>query len=216
GCWKALAKQGLEEELVGDAHPMKRAVAFCQVIETQKGGKTHKVASKQIASMFEAVVEAYRETAGEDDEASLRCEAAHVDGSMNARQKEAQLAWLREEPPEGTCRVLSNVRCLSEGVDVPALDAVLFLTPRNSQIDVVQSVGRVMRNAPGKKRGYIILPVVIPAGVEPHEALNDNATYKVVWQVLQALRSHDDRFDAMVNKLDLIGKDPSKMEVVAI
>jgi len=101
-------------------------------------------------------------------------------------------------------------------VDVPALDAVLFLTPRNSQVDVVQSVGRVMRNAPGKKRGYVVLPVVIPAGMEPHEALNDNQTYKVVWQVLQALRSHDDSFDAMVNKLDLIGSDPRKMEVIAI
>ena len=108
------------------------------------------------------------------------------------------------------------MRCLSEGVDVPALDAVLFLTPRNSQVDVVQSVGRVMRNAPGKKRGYIVLPVVIPADVEPHEALNDNKTYKVVWQVLQALRSHDDKFDAMVNKLELIGKDTSKMEVIAV
>src|SRR5690606_21765825 len=92
----------------------------------------------------------------------------------------------------------------------------LFLTPRNSQVDVVQSVGRVMRNAPGKKLGYVVLPVVIPAGVEPHEALNDNQTYKVVWQVLQALRSHDDRFDAMVNKLELIGQDRSKMEVIAI
>ncbi|EQD46277.1 type III restriction protein res subunit, partial [mine drainage metagenome] len=95
-------------------------------------------------------------------------------------------------------------------------DAVLFLTPRNSQVDVVQSVGRVMRNSPGKQRGYIVLPVVIPAGVEPHDALNDNQTYKVVWQVLQALRSHDDRFDAIVNKLDLMGKDTSKIEVVAI
>jgi predicted helicase len=101
-------------------------------------------------------------------------------------------------------------------VDVPALDAVLFLTPRSSQVDVVQSLGRVMRNAPDKKRGYVILPVVIPAGVEAHEALNDNKTYAVVWQVLQALRSHDDRFDAMVNKLELIGKDTRKMEVIAI
>lgn len=135
---------------------------------------------------------------------------------MNASAKEAKLNWLKEEPPANTCRILSNVRCLSEGVDVPALDAVLFLTPRNSQVDVVQSVGRVMRNAPGKKRGYVVLPVVIPAGMEPHEALNDNQTYKVVWQVLQALRSHDDSFDAMVNKLDLIGSDPRKMEVIAI
>ncbi|OYU41621.1 MAG: hypothetical protein CFE44_28730, partial [Burkholderiales bacterium PBB4] len=103
-------------------------------------------------------------------------------------------------------------------VDVPALDAVLFLTPRNSQVDVVQSVGRVMRRTPdGKKQlGYVILPVVIPAGMEPHEALDDNKVYKVVWDVLQALRSHDDRFDAFVNKLDLIGRDPRKMEVIAI
>jgi len=216
GCWKALAKQGLSEDLQDESDPMKRAVAFCQVIEVSKGAKTHKVSSKNIAGMFKAVVEAYQAT--EDDEAAstLACEAAHVDGSMNASEKEAKLAWLKADAPDNTCRILSNVRCLSEGVDVPALDAVLFLTPRNSQVDVVQSVGRVMRNAPGKKRGYVVLPVVIPPGVAPHEALSDNKTYAVVWQVLQALRSHDDRFDAMVNKLDLIGSDNSKMEVIAI
>ncbi len=216
GCWKALSKQGLSDDLVGDSAAMTRAVAFCQVIEVSKGGKTHKVSSKQISSMFQAVVEAYQEQEEFEQADVLACEAEHVDGSMNASEKEAKLDWLKAEPPENTCRILSNVRCLSEGVDVPALDAVLFLTPRNSQVDVVQSVGRVMRNAPGKKRGYVILPVVIPAGVEAHDALNDNKTYAVVWQVLQALRSHDDRFDAMVNKLDLIGKDTSKMEVIAI
>jgi predicted helicase len=219
GCWKALSKQGLTEELIGDGDPMKRAVAFCQVIEISSGAKSHKVSSKQIAGMFQEVVEAYQEAEATEEfeqAARLVCEADHVDGGMNASQKEAKLAWLKADAADNTCRILSNVRCLSEGVDVPALDAVLFLTPRNSQVDVVQSVGRVMRNAPGKKRGYVILPVVIPAGVEPHEALNDNQTYKVVWQVLQALRSHDDKFDAMVNKLDLIGKDTSKMEVIAI
>jgi predicted helicase len=129
-----------------------------------------------------------------------------------------KLNWLKEASPENTCRILSNVRCLSEGVDVPSLDAVLFLTPRSSQVDVVQSVGRVMRKDPAgkKKRGYVILPVVIPAGMEPSEALNDNKVYKVVWEVLQALRSHDDKFDAMIKKLELIGSDPKKMEVVAI
>jgi predicted helicase len=219
GCWKALSKQGLDNDLTDDHDAMKRAVAFCQVIEVQKGAKTHKVSSKNIAGMFQAVVEAYQESNGDDEDdvaAQLICEAAHVDGSMNASQKEEKLDWLKAQTPERTCRILSNVRCLSEGVDVPALDAVLFLTPRNSQVDVVQSVGRVMRNSPGKQRGYIVLPVVIPAGVEPHVALNDNKTYKVVWQVLQALRSHDDRFDAMVNKLDLIGKDTSKMEIIAV
>lgn len=219
GCWKALSKQGLTADLIGDGDPMKRAVAFCQVIEVSKGAKTHKVSSKQIAGMFQAVVEAYQESEETEEfeqVTRLTCEAEHVDGGMNASEKEAKLAWLKSETPDNTCRILSNVRCLSEGVDVPALDAVLFLTPRNSQVDVVQSVGRVMRNAPGKKRGYVIMPVVIPAGVEAHEALNDNKTYAVVWQVLQALRSHDDRFDAMVNKLDLIGKDTSKMEIIAV
>lgn len=220
GCWKALSKQNLTT-LEGDTAAMRRAVAFCQVIEVQKGAKTHKVSSKNIAAMFQSVVEAYQKAeleAGVEIEPSMRlkCEAAHVDGSMNASEKETKLAWLKADPGEGTCRILSNVRCLSEGVDVPALDAVLFLTPRNSQVDVVQSVGRVMRNAQGKTRGYVVLPVVVPAGMEPHEALNDNQVYRVVWQVLQALRSHDDRFDAMINKLELIGKDTSKMEVIAV
>jgi predicted helicase len=217
GCWKALAKHGVTHDLNGDESPMKRAVAFCQVIEP--GGpkaKNHKVSSKNIANMFQAVVEAYQAQEEIEEASRLICEAAHVDGSMNATEKEAKLNWLKADTPENTCRILSNVRCLSEGVDVPALDSVLFLTPRNSQVDVVQSVGRVMRNAPGKNRGYVILPVVIPAGVEPHEALNDNKTYAIVWQVLQALRSHDDRFDAMVNKLELNGPDPKKMEVIAV
>jgi len=215
GCWKALSKHHMEEGVEDDMEPMRRAVAFCQVIEAQKpGARSHKVSSKQISSMFSAVVEAYQEQ--EEDHGTLHCEAAHVDGAMSASQKEEKLNWLKAQSPEDTCRILSNVRCLSEGVDVPALDAVLFLTPRNSQVDVVQSVGRVMRNAPGKKRGYVILPVVIPEGMEPHEALSDNKTYKVVWEVLQALRSHDDRFDAHINKLKFDGKDTTKMEVIAV
>jgi len=221
GCWKALAKLGLHEDGSDTPDPMRRAVAFCQVIEP-KAGKAHKVSSKEIANMFQAVVEAYQDAEDIEDGARLICEAEHVDGGMNAGEKEAKLAWLKAETPSDTCRVLSNVRCLSEGVDVPALDAVLFLTPRNSQVDVVQSVGRVMRTVKDdqgndlKRRGYVVLPVVIPAGVEPHEALNDNKTYAVVWQVLQALRSHDDRFDAMVNKMELVGPDRSRMEVIAI
>lgn len=214
GCWKALSKLGSKESLSDDTGPMRRAVSFAQVIEYNKGAKTHKVSSKVIASMFQTVVDAYLEQ--ETIENPLRVEVDHVDGSMNATDKESKLQWLKEDTQEYSCRILSNVRCLSEGVDVPALDAVLFLSPRQSQVDVVQSVGRVMRMAPNKKRGYVILPIVIPAGVEPHEALNDNKTYKVVWQVLQALRSHDDRFDAEINKIDLNGPNLSRMEVIAV
>jgi predicted helicase len=153
GCWKALSKQGTQEDLIGDPDPMRRAVAFCQVIEPNYKGNTHKVSSKNIAKMFQAVVEAYQEQEADKSatiDTYLQCHAEHVDGSMNASQKEEKLNWLKEETPDNTCRILSNVRCLSEGVDVPALDAVLFLTPRNSQVDVVQSVGRVMRKAKAK------------------------------------------------------------------
>ena len=226
GCWKALSKYGIMDEL-GDEEPMKRAVAFCQVIEKEYKGKTHKVSSKNIAEIFSNVVDAYQkqEIAAleeqnpdfkPDNSLLLKCEAEHVDGGMNASEKSAKIEWLKAEQENNICRILSNVRCLSEGVDVPALDAVLFLTPRSSQVDVVQSVGRVMRNAPGKKRGYVILPVVIPAGIEPDKALEKNENYKVVWQVLNALRAHDDRFDAMINKMEFDGAAKDKIEVISV
>ena len=215
GCWKALSKQGLSHELRSDTGPMQKAVAFCQVIEPTTGKKTHKVSSKQISEMFQTVVEQYQQNTG-DESSTLVCESEHVDGSMNATEKETRINWLKEDAGQDVCRILSNVRCLSEGVDVPALDAVLFLSPRTSPVEVVQSVGRVMRRSPGKQLGYVVLPVVIPHGMEPAAALNDNKVYKVVWDVLQALRSHDDRFDAMINKLDLVGDSSGKMEVIAV
>ena len=229
GCWKALSKYGLNGEEGALYNPMRRAVAFCQVIEKEYKGSKHKVSSKLIAEMFQAVIEEYQQAERTallkqnpdlklPPQLTMTCQAEHVDGGMNAGEKESRLQWLKapEGLPENTCRILSNVRCLSEGVDVPALDAVLFLTPRNSQVDVVQSVGRVMRRAEGKQQGYVILPVVIPAGVEAEDALDKNENYKVVWQVLNALRAHDDRFDAMINKLEFNGKDTQKMEVIAI
>lgn len=228
GCWKALSKQGIHADVDEDTAPMQRALAFCQVIEKTEKARTHQVSSTHIADIFEKVVEAYQTAEQNDDNEisnHLVCQAKHVDGGMGAGLKEEKLNWLKATPEpvfdengeaRPVCRILSNVRCLSEGVDVPSLDSVLFLTPRSSQVDVVQSVGRVMRLAPNKKRGYVILPVVIPPGMEPHKALDDNKTYKVVWQVLNALRSHDDRFDAMINKMDLTGIDKSKMEVIAI
>lgn len=224
GCWRALSKMDTQADLSFDPEPMKRAVAFAQVIDRKPGARTHKVSSRHVAEVFEEVVEDYRFALIEENPENpdaisrLRCEGQHVDGSMSASEKNEKLEWLKAPAPENTCRILSNVRCLSEGVDVPALDAVLFLSPRNSQVDVVQSVGRVMRKPRdgNKKLGYVILPVVIPADKTPEEALNDNKTYRVVWEVLQALRSHDDRFDAMINRLAFDGEDKARMEVIAI
>lgn len=192
GCWNGLAKRTGHNGAGGfgaGEKPMQRAVAFLRDIKT----------SKRLAGTFEEVIDAY-EAAGDN---ILRCSVEHVDGTYNALERNHRLDWLKAPVPEGECRILSNARCLSEGVDVPALDAVMFLNPRNSVVDVIQSVGRVMRKAPDKDYGYIILPVAVPAGMAPEEALADNQRFKVVWQVLQALRAHDDRFNAMVNKLNL-------------
>lgn len=191
GCWNGLAKRTADMDFGPDPVPMRRAVAFAQNIK----------ASKAFAQTFPAVVE---DLHTDPDMPDLEVAVHHVDGTMNALTREDELSWLKSPGvEESECRILSNARCLSEGVDVPALDAVLFLSPRNSLVDVVQSVGRVMRKAPGKEFGYIILPVAIDASESPDEAMRNNKRFKVVWDVLNALRSHDDRFKAMVNSIDL-------------
>ncbi|MBE5440129.1 helicase [Mycobacteroides abscessus subsp. abscessus] len=206
GAWNGLAKRaGKTPDGQGFAPgevPMRRAVAFAKDI----------AASKKVAALFPQVVEAYRGMLTDSIEdghdvnttnLDLAVQVHHVDGTYNALERNRELQWLKAPLPENECRILSNARCLSEGVDVPALDAVMFLHPRNSVVDVVQSVGRVMRRAEGKDYGYIILPVAVPAGVSPSQALSDNRRFKVVWQVLNALRAHDDRFNAMVNSIAL-------------
>ncbi len=209
GCWNGLAKRlgkntAQTGDFQGDTAPMRRAVAFSRSIKD----------SKAFTQQFAQIIEAYREQ--HPDEDPLQCELDHVDGTYHALRRNALLDWLKADTPPNTCRVLSNARCLSEGVDVPALDAVLFLNPRNSIVDVVQSVGRVMRKAEGKKYGYIILPIGIPADMPPEEALRDNQKYKVVWQVLQALRAHDDRFNATVNQIELNHKRPDTIQVIGV
>lgn len=202
GCWNGLAKHFADDEHEDDPAPMRRAVAFAKNIK----------ASRTAANSYPSLVErALEDLADEPERVDLRVQARHVDGTMGIHERNAHLAWLKDEPPEDTCRILTNARCLSEGVDVPALDAVLFLTPRGSQVDVVQSVGRVMRRSPGKKFGYIVLPIVIPAGASPEDSLRDNERYRVVWQVLQALRSHDDRFHALVNSIELNKQRPDRV-----
>lgn len=207
GCWNGLAKRGTaESEFAVDPLPMKRAVAFCGTIKD----------SKLIQRMFSELVDTYVDTHNLDnpDDPALSCQVRHVDGSYNALERNTQLDWLRAEVPDGECRILTNARCLSEGVDVPSLDAVMFLSPRKSQVDVVQSVGRVMRRPPKgttKNYGYIILPIGVPAGMSPEQALNDNKRYAAVWEVLRALRAHDERFDAMINKIDLTGNTGGKL-----
>ena len=205
GCINGLSKQILDKEKIiksTDPEPMRRAVAFCRDIKT----------SKRVTNSFNDYSEEYLSSLKEEAKSKMfNVASKHIDGGMNALEREDLLSWLKEDGKEKECRVLTNARCLSEGVDVPNLDAVLFLSAKNSQVDVVQSVGRVMRKAPNKKYGYIIIPVVIPEHIRPEEALNDSESYKIVWSVLNALRAHDDRFNAVVNKIDINNKKPKNI-----
>ena len=206
GAWNALAKRSgkLQGEKGGfevNAAPMQRTVAFAKDIKT----------SKLIAETYPGLIASHQEALREHGvlndvslhNLDLSVAVQHVDGSMNAMERGNKIAWLEASMNEDETRILTNARCLSEGVDVPGLDSVIFFNPRNSMVDVVQSVGRVMRKAEGKDYGYIILPVAVPPGKAPSEALNDNTRFKVVWQILNALRAHDDRFNAKVNSIGL-------------
>lgn len=216
GAWNAFAKRsGTEQGKKGGfeegALPMERAVAFAKDIKT----------SKNIAASFPQLIASHtdflREKAVLNDvslhNVDLRVTADHVDGGMNALTRKEKLTWLKAAKEQDEIRVLTNARCLSEGVDVPALDSVVFFNPRNSIVDVVQSVGRVMRKSEGKEYGYIILPVAVPPGKSPAEVLNDNKRFKVVWQVLNALRAHDERFNARVSSVNLNEGDHEKLPV---
>ncbi len=210
GCINVLSKRTsylTDKELFTDEdpEPMKSAVAFCSNIEN----------SKYLRDSFNVCQKAYYENMSGDDRKDLVVvQADHVDGGMGSSVREEKLAWLKKtDTSKKECRILNNVRCLSEGVDVPSLDAIIFLSSRNSEVDVVQSVGRVMRRAEGKKYGYIIIPVIVPSNVDANEILDKNDDFKIVWTVLKALRAHDDRFNATVNKLELNKKKPKSIRV---
>ena len=203
GVWNAMVKRdGITGEITGA--PMKRAIAFTDTIKH----------SKAISDEFETVVNEYLDAQSTD---SFQVDVHHVDGGLNALQKEEQIDWLADDNVEDNhARVLSNVRFLTEGIDVPNLDAIIFFSPKKSQVDIVQAVGRIMRRAKGKEYGYIILPIVVADGVDPRDALDNDKQYKQVWQVLNALRSTDERFDAEVNKLDLNKKKDGRINFIGV
>ena len=211
GCWDGLADpttMSAEGRVTGAIDPenaARRAIAF-----------TNRIRNSQLVERYwNPVIEAMatavhgHTTKGGGDLELLDCEVRHVDGSKNALERADTIAWLRAGDPAGGCRIVTNARCLTEGIDVPALDAVIFLEPKQSQIDVIQAVGRVMRRAEHKQIGYVILPVVVPSGTS---LLDDHvlsgSDFKTVWKVLKALRSHDERLDVQINTADLTGRPP--------
>nr|WP_280524192.1 type ISP restriction/modification enzyme [Helicobacter marmotae] len=170
---------GTREEFKEDGIPLKRAIAFHRSIRDSKIMEEH----------FPKV--------------SPEIDVKHIDGTFNAYEKAEKLAWL-SDGGKG-CLVLSNAKCLTEGIDVPNLDAVCFLDKRDSVVDIVQAVGRAIRKSEGKKYGYIILPILLSEKeIQNYDAtLRNNKKFKIVWDVLKALRSHDERLvdEARINEV---------------
>ena len=202
GVWNAMVKRNGANGAITGA-PLKRAIGFTDSI----------LHSKMLANTFNHVVNDYLDDASEG---SYYVDVRHVDGTLNALQKKEALDWLEADIPENEARMLSNVRFLTEGIDVPNLDAVVFFSPKKSQVDIVQAVGRIMRKFEGKEYGYIILPIVLDTNVDPSVALDNNEKYKAVWQVLNALRSTDERFEAEINKLELNKKKSGKIKIIGV
>ncbi|GHR76556.1 hypothetical protein VN0645_10920 [Helicobacter pylori] len=164
-----------------DIAPSQRAISFCKSIQT----------SKNIKDSFETIMECYDEELKKKSFKNLEIKIDHIDGTMNCKVRLEKLEELNKFKPN-TCKVLSNARCLSEGVDVPALDSIVFFDGKSAMVDIIQAVGRVMRKAKHKKRGYIILPIALEESEIQNldEAVN-NTNFQNIWKVIKALRSHD-------------------------
>ncbi len=216
GTHKGLAKQDLivlDEENKEDHNlqnkydtaPSQRAINFCKSINT----------SKNIKDSFETIMECYDEELKKKSFNNLKISIDHIDGTMNCKDRLEKLEELNEFQPN-TCKVLSNARCLSEGVDVPALDSIVFFDGKSAMVDIIQAVGRVMRKAKRKKRGYIILPIALEESEIKNldEAVN-NTNFKNIWKVIKALRSHDPSLvdeATFKEKIKIFGSDDSKKQ----
>ncbi len=214
GTHKGLAKQDLivldeknkeDNDLKNKADTFisQRAISFCKSIQT----------SKNIKDSFETIMECYDEELKKKSFKNLKISIDHIDGTMNCKDRLEKLEKLNEFQPN-TCKVLSNARCLNEGVDVPALDSIVFFDGKSAMVDIIQAVGRVMRKAKRKKRGYIILPIALEESEIKNldEAVN-NTNFKNIWKVIKALRSHDPSLvdeATFKEKIKIFGSDDGK------
>ncbi|WP_423973035.1 DEAD/DEAH box helicase family protein [Helicobacter pylori] len=188
-----------------DTAPSQRAINFCKSINT----------SKNIKDSFETIMECYDEELNKKSFKNLKISIDHIDGRMNCKERLEKLEELNQFQPN-TCKVLSNARCLSEGVDVPALDSIVFFDGKSAMVDIIQAVGRVMRKAKNKKRGYIILPIALEESEIKNldEAVN-NTNFKNIWKVIKALRSHDPSLvdeATFKEKIKIFGSDDNKKQ----
>jgi superfamily II DNA or RNA helicase len=122
----------------------------------------------------------------------------HINGSMPTARRERELREFRASARA----VVSNARCLTEGVDVPAVDMVAFLSPRRSRVDIVQATGRAMRRSPGKTTGYVLVPLYVElTAAETVEAAVNRAQFDDVWDVLQTMKEQDDILAGYISRI---------------
>ncbi len=192
---------------------IKRAVIFCSNIKR----------SKEVAKKLPIVAE--------EMQSDIKIACKHIDGTMRGEDKKDRIDWLKEGPKEEDVRVLSNSKVLTEGVDVPSLDSVIFLDPKNSVVDIIQAVGRVVRKSEGKTYGYIVVPIVLSkekyqeaiteGNLENIEGMksifNDEEDYKLIFRLLSALRSLDTPFIAQLsNDLRYYIEQPDKEDMFSL
>ncbi len=197
----------LDGKHVTDARTLASHIAIAKAVKKYDLKKTitfHGRVNKARAfsSMFPAVVEAMPEDERPDGEVWSR----YVSGEMATSKRDVLLQQFRQldEDHRG---LFANARCLAEGVDVPAIDGVAFIDPRSSTVDIVQAVGRAIRKSADKTHGTIVLPVFLRTGADV-EATLDDSSFKSVWQVLNALRAHD---NVLAEELDALRRGTGRV-----
>jgi len=186
-----------EKFIADDKNFMHSAVSFCKNIAT----------SKKFAEIFPQVQEKFFADMSDAEKNNfVKISSSHVDGSFSANNRSIEIQKLKNSAEKNFCHVLNNVRCLSEGVDVPALDSIIFLSSRKSKVEIIQAVGRVMRKSPQKKFGYIIIPVIIPMNKNPEDFLKNSDDFKIIFEILNALRAHDDAMNIEIEKIRNTGQ----------
>ena len=188
---------------INDPNFMKKVMGFISSVKL----------SEDVRDWFPQIVHEYQKDAPDNEKNSLiNLKVDHISGKTPSAERANILNEL-DNITDNTCKMITNVNCLSEGVDVPSLDGVVFLQPRQSQINIIQCIGRVLRTSPGKKWGYILIPIFVPPGRKPEDVLNENKEYKRITRVINALRSIDDDFNDEIQNLGLNpeGKIPKKI-----
>ena len=214
GCWDAMATPESQIRALGTvageipddaAHRhLRTAIAFTNTVRSSQACSEDAYFADEglEGRLWESIASDVREA--NPGRKFLSIDVDHVDGTTRAVARSEALSALERQSRDTTgpprCRVISNAQLFTEGVDVPALDSVVFLEPRRSPVQVTQAVGRAMRRAEGKDFGYVVIPVIVPEGSEMTDGeVLDSSDFKTVWEVVRALRSHDERVDYWVN-----------------